>query len=117
MPVGGSASLANRIRMMSEGNRGAYQFDGLSVDDRHGPRWLAMPSNPDRQAAEALTLRKRPARVGIGGYVSKQLGHKNIATTIKTYALYIDGAKLEADRVRERRRSPPRPVSTRPGGG
>ncbi len=34
-------------------------------------------------------------------YVSKQLGHKNITTTMKTYALYIDGAKMEAGRVRE----------------
>jgi integrase len=33
-------------------------------------------------------------------YVSKQLGHKSIATTMKTYALYIDDAKKEGDRVR-----------------
>jgi integrase len=33
-------------------------------------------------------------------YISRQLGHESLTTTLKTYALYIDGAKKEADRVR-----------------
>lgn len=68
-----AGSLANRTRMMGEAHRGAYRFDGLSVDYRQDPRLpgerLQAAAIEDNALEELVQLVKfhemLPAAVGV----------------------------------------------------
>ncbi|MES2784240.1 MAG: tyrosine-type recombinase/integrase [Pseudomonadota bacterium] len=90
------------LEVFQNPNTGKPWNDSRSQNDHYWKPTLKALGIPARRAYNTRHT-FASLRLSMGAdvyYVSKQLGHKSIATTMKTYALYIDDAKKEADRVR-----------------